>query len=174
MAGLVVIYFIQVVAFALAIDRDKMAPLFTSKGAILAVYFLILLAIGAFVVVQASTLALWSAARLFNGQGTLQQTRAAVIWTLLGSIPIGFFWLILYFAYTHQELLGKAAPLIAMVSYASGVATLIYMLIVLLVTLSETNKIGLWKAFFSLGLGSIILTVMAYLLLPVYHLLLSP
>lgn len=164
--ALIIIFFLQAAVFVLSIDKAKIAPLFSLKGAVLAIMFLLFLAVAVFVVMFAGTWAFWLAAKCFKGQGTFSQTRPAVIWTLFSSIPIGFFWMILYAAYQNQELLGKAAGIIAMLSYIGGIATLIYMFIVLLKTISETNKVSLGISFFTIALGILILGATALVLLP--------
>jgi phosphotransferase system glucose/maltose/N-acetylglucosamine-specific IIC component len=90
---------------------------------------------------------IWGTAHCFKGQGTLPQTRGAVIWTLLCSIPIGFFLLLIYFTFRRQDL-GSLSLLIRIASYAGVLTTLIYGFIVLLKAVSATHHFGLWRAFF--------------------------
>jgi hypothetical protein len=170
MVGLCLLYFVQVGLFVLAMDDYDIAPLLKVKGLVLVIYFLLFLAVGAFVLIQASTLAIWIASKCFNGQSTLFSTRAAVIWALIGSCPIGFFWISLYLMYSHEELLGNTAVVIGAASYIGALASVVYMFIVLLKTVSETNKFGLWRAFFTIATSAIILGGMAIALLPVFHL----
>lgn len=171
MVGLCFLYFFQFTAFLLQMDEYTIAPLLTFKGFVLAVYFMLYLALGALITTLAASLAFWAAARCFNGEGTLPQTRAAVVWTFLLSAPLGFFWLMLYFAYSHQGLLGKAAGVVGAVSYIGAIATVIYMLIVLMITLSEINKFRLGRSFLTLVVGAVIFAVIAYALLALFHLM---
>lgn len=156
MAGLTVIYFIQISTFILSLEKMTISPLFSRNGLNLIVWFFLSVAAGLFVFIYTSTLALWWGAKCLNGTGTLPQTRAAVIWTLVCSIPIGFFLLLLYFVFRHQHLV-QLGQIIKIVSFLGIFATLIYGLIVLIKTVSETHSLSLWRAFFSILLGLIIL-----------------
>ena len=71
------------------------------------------------------------------------------------SIPIGFFLLMVNFAFRHPGL-GSFSPLIRIVSYAGILATLIYGFIILLKTMTQAHGFGTGRAFFSTILGLIL------------------
>jgi len=114
-----------------------------------------------------SALAIWMGARCFKGQGTFTQTRAAVIWTLICKIPIGFFCLLLYFTMRLPNL-GQIAFILGMASLLGIVVTTIYSFIVLLKTVSETHGFGFGRAFFSIVIALFMLSVVAYGILAVF------
>ena len=96
-AALTLLYFIQISIFVLSLEKLTIAPLLTLKGLSLIVYSIFTIGSGSVAAIYILTLAFWIGAKCFNGHGTLPQTRAAVIWTLVWSIPVGFFLLLIYF-----------------------------------------------------------------------------
>lgn len=170
MLGLCILYLIQVGAFLLSIEDYSLSFLLTYKGFLLLVYASLFLGVAAFVVVQASSLSIWLGARCIGGRGTLPQTRAAVVWTFTGSIPIGFFWVLLYCAFRFRDILGKAAAILGAFSYVGVLATVIYMFTLLLITVSETHQMGRLRAFVTIVFGMLIFVLMGYALLQVYKL----
>lgn len=164
--GLTLIYFIQISAFVLSLDKAIVDPLFTSKGLTLAI--LVLLAIGAwtFTVIQAFTMVIWSVAKRFKGQGTIQQTRAAIIGTLAWLMLIGFFWLTVYFI-NRQPDIGIFLLTIKVISYLGAFAALISGCVILAKTVSRINGFGIWRSIASIGLSSIILYGAALVLFPI-------
>lgn len=166
--GLTLIYFIQMTTFVLSLDKATTDPLFTSKGLTLAI--LVLLAIGAwtFTVIQAFTMVIWSVARRFKGQGTIQQTRAAMIGTLAWFMLIGFFWLTVYFI-NRQPNIGVVLLVIKVASYLGAFAALISGCTILVKTISRINGFGIWRSITSIVLSSIILYGVALILLPIFQ-----
>lgn len=166
--GLTLIYFIQMSTFVLSLDKAIVDPLFTSKGLKLAI--LVLLAIGAwtFTVIQAFTMIIWSVAKRFKGQGTIQQTRAAIIGTLAWFMLIGFFWLTVYFI-NRQSDVGTFLLVIKIASYFGAFAALISGCAILVKTVSRVNGFGVWRSIASIGLSSIILYGAALILFPIFQ-----
>ena len=155
MLMLALVYFIQIGAFILSLEKITFAPLFSLNGLKLIIWFFIQVGMRSFVITYVFTLALWATAKSFTGLGTLPQTRGAVIWTLISTIPIGFFLLMVNFAFRHPGL-GSFSPLIRIVSYAGILATLIYGFIILLKTMTQAHGFGTGRAFFSTILGLIL------------------
>ena len=159
--ALALIYFIQASIFMLSLDKITLAPLFTPKGLLLIIYAFLTIGIGAITAIYASTLAIWTGAKVLDGQGTLTQTRAAVIWTLVWSIPIGFFLLVIYLTIRQPDH-GLVALLMRIVSYLGVLATAIYGFIVLLKTISEVQSFGLSRALASVIFGVLLLAAIGY------------
>jgi hypothetical protein len=158
MMALAFIYFVLIGTFLLSLEKFTISPLFSLNGVKL--ILLIFLQIGArsFAFIYIASLIIWAAAKGFQGQGTLPQTRGAVIWTLICTIPIGFFLLLLNFAYTHPDFPWP----FTVVSLIAMPINLIYGFIVLLQTVSETHRFGLMRAFFSTVLGLAILSAILF------------
>lgn len=156
-AALSVLYFIQVSLFILLMGKSVFTPLLTIKGLILALVFIVVLVVGTFVAIQAASIAFWWVAKQFKGCGTLAQTRAAVVWSSVGSSLMGCFWLLLYASFSNQHILGKMAIVLALFSYVGGVATIVYMLISLVRALSEINKLGYLRTVYVVIAGLVIL-----------------
>ncbi len=127
------------------------------------VYTIIALGFGSLTVIYATSLAVWVGAKCFNGQGTLLQTRSAILWTLVWSIPIGFFLLLIYFTIRRPDH-GTVALIIRIISYLGALTTFIYGFIVLITTVSETHRFGIWRSLFSVLLGLIMLTTVLFAL----------
>jgi hypothetical protein len=165
---LTLIYFLQITIFVLSLDKATTDPLFTSKGLTLAI--LVLLAIGAwtFTVIQAFTMVVWSVARRFKGQGTIQQTRAAIIGSLAWFMLIGFFWLTIYFI-NRQSHIGIVLIAVKVSSYLGIFAALISGCSLLAKTVSYINGFGIWRSIASIVLSSIILYGAAWILLPIFQ-----
>jgi len=163
--GLTLVYFIQISTFVLSLDKMTVAPLFTSKGLTLTI--LVLLAIGAwtFTFIQAFTMVIWSVAKNLKGQGTIQQTRAAIIGTLAWFMLIGFFWLIVYFI-NRQPDAGLALLILKIASYLGAFGALISGSVILVKTISDVNSFGIWRSLVSILLSTAILYVAASFLLP--------
>lgn len=155
MLMLALVYFIQIGAFILSLEKITFAPLLSLEGLKLILWFFILVGMRSFVIIYVFTLVLWATAKAFKGVGTLPQTRGAIIWTLISTIPIGFFLLLINFAFRSPSL-GSFSTLIRIVSYAGILATWIYGFIVLNQTVAETHHIGTQRAFFSTVLGLIL------------------
>lgn len=145
LALLTLAYFVMASTFILSLDRINLAPLLTIKGLLLIVYSLLTIGFGSFTAIYASTLALWTGARILDGKGSLPETRAAVIWTLAWSIPTGIFLLLIYFTIRNPDH-GTVALVIRICSYLGVLVTLIYQTFVLLITLSEVQRFGILRS----------------------------
>ncbi|HUD01082.1 MAG TPA: hypothetical protein VMR37_02030 [Rhabdochlamydiaceae bacterium] len=154
--GLTLIYFVQISTFVLSLEKLTIAPLLTYKGVTFILLFLLALGLWTFTFIQAFTMTVWSVAKRFNGQGTIPQTRAAVIGVLAWFMPLGFFWLIIYFT-NRQPDAGLILQIIRIAAYLGGFATLLYGIVVMLKTVSEAHSFGLWRSLFSISISTLIL-----------------
>jgi hypothetical protein len=165
MGGLVLIYFILSSIFILSLEKITFAPLMSLNGIKLIFWFLLSVGFISFTLIYVATFALWLGAKCFHGRGNFLQTRAAVIWTLITGLPIGFMLLILSYIFRHPDL----GPLLIYLKTACllGILVLlVYGFIVLVKTISEIHQIGSWKGFFSIVLGLVILTSMILVTFP--------
>lgn len=144
-AAWTVAYFILGSIFILSIERVTLAPLLSLKGLLLILYSFAALGIGFVTAIYATSLALWTGARFLNGQGTLPQTRAAVVWTFVWSIPLGIFLLLIYLTIRQPDS-GLFTLLIRICSYLGVLATFSYQAFVLLTTLSEVQRLGIFRS----------------------------
>lgn len=161
MAGLTFTYFVQASIFILSLEKITFAPLMSLDGIKLIFWFLLSVGFTSFVVIYASTFVIWVCAKCFNGKGTLPQTRAAIIWTLVSLIPVGFLLLLIYFTFTHPHL-GRLSFVMRMACYLGILATLIYGFIVMIKTVSETHRLGLWNSFFAAMMGVAMFSLLLY------------
>ena len=166
--ALAFIYFIQLSTYVLFLEKLTFAPLLSLKGLQLILYVLLFLGIGSFVAINVVTLMIWLGAKCMNGQGTLLDTRAAVIWTFVGLIPIGFFLLLLYFVFRHQNL-EQVGLVIEIASYLGLLITLVCGFIILLTTISETHRFGLWRSFLVVVLGVVMISTIVYSALTFFY-----
>lgn len=162
-ALLTISYFILASIFILSIDKVTLAPLLSLKGLLLIIYSLLTIGIGSITAIYASTLAIWIGARCLNGQGSLPETRAAVIWTLVWSIPIGFFLLLIYLTIRRPDH-STFTLLIRVASYLGVLATVVYQTFILLTTLSEVQRFGLSRALASILFAIALFVVMGWML----------
>lgn len=156
---LTLVYFIQIGTFILSLEKITLAPLFTWDGLQLIVGFFVSVGLWSFVLTYLLTLTLWIGAKCFRGAGTLPQTRGAVIWTLISTLPIGFFFLLTYFAFSHPNL-GSFSTLLRIVSYLGIFATLIYGFNILIKTLAEIHRLRSGQAFAASLMGLILIGAM--------------
>ncbi len=155
------VYFLQLGTFILSLDKITVAPLLSLDGLKLILLFFALVALRSFVIIYTATFAIWAAAKCFHGRGTLPQTRGAVIWTLISTIPVGFFLLLINFTFNMTDM--SSLPLIVrIVSYAGIFSNLIYGFIVMLKTVAETQRFSLWRAFFTTVLGLVLFSVVLF------------
>jgi hypothetical protein len=155
------VYFLLIGTFVLSLDKILAAPLLSLNGLILIPLFFAAVALQSFVIIYVVTFTIWAAAKCFHGKGTLVQTRGAIIWTLISTIPAGFFLLLINFAFNLTDM-GSVPILIRMISYAGVLATLIHGFIVMLKTVAETQRFSLWSAFFATLLGLILFSVVLF------------
>ncbi|MCE5316496.1 MAG: hypothetical protein LLG04_03925 [Parachlamydia sp.] len=160
-ALLTLAYFILAGIFILSLDKITLAPLLSLKGLLLIFYSLLTLGIGSITAIYASTLALWTGARFLDGQGSLPETRAAVIWTFVWSIPIGIFLLLIYLTIRQPDQ-GPVALLIRTCSYLGVLATFIFQAFVLLTSLAEVQRLGVLRAIASVIFGIAFLSTIVW------------
>lgn len=163
MAALVIIYFIQLSLFTFSI-KEAVEPLLTRNGLYLSIYTFLIMGCGLFTSIYILTLAIWIAAKCFDGHGTLPQTRAAIIWTSVWSIPIGIFLLLIYFTIREPDH-GMMAICIRIASYLGVIATTFFGFTVLLKSLSEVHGFTLWLSFSSIMLGAAELAAVGFFLI---------
>lgn len=144
-ACLALLYFVQAGAYVLSIEEYTLAPLISLKGLELIFYSLLLSLLLTFVTLQGLTMALWTAARCFHGEASIQKTRNAALWTMVCSAPLGFFWLFFFQAYQHREFLGKISVLIGTISFLGIFATIVFMLYSLYKSVADVYQLGRWK-----------------------------
>lgn len=161
-AGLILIYFIQVCLFFLSIKTMPLHAFISIKGLEVAVLLLLSLAEVVFFGINFSIIAFWMTARQMRGTGSLLHTAVAILWTLISFLPLGFFCLLLQFAFDQKDL-GKSVALLKTTSYLGFFGTLTYGFIVLLKTLSEVHRFRLWRSFFSILLGTLVSFTIIYL-----------
>ncbi len=148
------LYFLQMSAYVLSIEEYTFAPLMTAKGWKLISYSLLIFFIGTCVVMHGLSMAIWTAARCLDGNASISKTRSAVIWFMIGSAPLGFFWLFLFQAYKHHEELGKLSVLVGAISALGILTTVLFMLFSLYKSVSEINHFSFWKTFTTLAIAS--------------------
>jgi hypothetical protein len=161
-ALLTLVYCIYISTYALSLPKLTLQPLLTLKGFIAILYVLFTIGLGLLFLIYTSSLTIWLAAKSLNGQGTLHQTRPAIIWTLVWSIPSGFFLLLMFLTIqgpdpTHLKLWVRIC------AYLGFPLTLFYAFTVLLRTIAEVHQFNLWKAFSSIALGLALLTILLLL-----------
>lgn len=161
------VYFLQLWTFVLSIDEITAAPLLTKKGFLLIILTFLALGAGIISFVYAITLAIWTFSSKFNGQATLQETRAAIICAMLWTIPIGFYLLIIYLTIRDPSH-GSLALGMRIAAYLATPVTLVSSFIVLLKTVSEMNRFGIWRAFLSVVLGFISLGLLLFFVYSVF------
>jgi hypothetical protein len=164
--GLALIYFIQISIFVLSLEKSTIAPLFSSTGLKLTILVFLGLGASTFTVIQAFTMTIWSVARRFKGQGTIQQTRAAIIGVLAWFMLIGFFWLIVYFINRQPDVL-LILLIIKIASYLGALTALLCGSIILVKTVSEIHNFGFWLSLLSIFFSIVILYGVALTLFPI-------
>jgi hypothetical protein len=161
MLMLALVYFIQFGLFILSLEKITVAPLLSLDGFKLIVWFFLLVGLRCFVIIYIAVFALWAAAKVFKGQGTLPQTRGAVIWTLISTLPIGFFLLLINFAFRHPNL-GLVAPVIRIVSYLGILWSFTFGFRLLFKTMAEIHHSTGLRTFAAVFLGLVVLLVILF------------
>ncbi len=160
LAILAISYFLQISAFMLSLPEITFAPLMTLRGLELIGWSFLTVLVGIFTAIQAGALAIWICAKVVGGQGTLPQTRNALAWSLLWTIPLGVFLLLIYFTIRLPQQ-GVIAVLVRIISYTGTLAILIYLPFVFVATVSEAQRFSSWRALASVVFGSLLFAAAA-------------
>lgn len=154
MVALALLYFIQASLFILSLEKITIAPLLSFKGLCLVFWSMIALGSGLFTAIYLLTFVIWAGTKCFNGQGSLPQTRAAIVWTFATSMPLGFFLLLIHFTIRLPDQV-PIPIIIRIISYLAFLANLMYGFVILIITISEMHRLRMMRA-----LGSVILGVL--------------
>jgi hypothetical protein len=167
LAVLSLCYFFQISAFMLSLPEFTFASLMTLNGLKLTGWSFLFVLVSLFTAIQAAALAVWVCAKRFGGQGTLPQTRNALAWSLLWTIPLIGFLLLIYFTIILPEQ-GVIAVVIRIISYIGTLAIVLYLPVIFVTTLSEAQRFGLWRAFISAVFGLILFAAFVFAVFQVF------
>ena len=163
LAILAISYFLQIGAFMLSLPTITFAPLMTLNGVELIGYSFLTVLVAMFTAIQAAALAVWICAKVVGGQGTLPQTRNALAWSLIWTIPLFLFLLLIYFTIRLPEQ-GVISVVVRIIAYTGTLATVLYVPFVFIATVSEAQRFGSWRAMFSVIFGGMIFAAAVYFL----------
>lgn len=123
--------------------------------AFIGLYFLIFTALYTFI--QFFILLVWKLANILRGKGNLKETRMAFVWWLIVTAPLGFFWLMFVYTYTHPN--APEAKIIDGLALVGSLFFLIYGFFAILKCLAKVHQFSILKAFTVLILTTITLAI---------------
>ncbi len=142
-------YFIQISLFILMVDVIPGSVLISMKGLQAIIWGILVLGIGSYTYASLTSFMMWNIAKWFKGEGSLVNTRTALVCSMFTYLPVGFSILLVYFAYS-QKLIGKPIFLLDIISLIGLPLVFIYSFILMLKMIAEINHFSLWWAFISI------------------------
>ncbi|MBA2369947.1 MAG: hypothetical protein H0V82_13165 [Candidatus Protochlamydia sp.] len=161
-------YFIQIVMLIFMVKVIPASIFISPKGLQGMGWCFLTLALAFYTYANLTSLMVWNIAKRLNGKASIANTRTTLLWSMLSYLPVGFSFLLIYFAYS-QKLMGKPIFLLDIISLITFPCLLIYSFILTIKMIAEINQFPLWRSFLAMLFcamiqGGIIFTIFKVLL----------
>lgn len=168
-------YFFQLSALLWSVHLlSDISSFFTLEGSEWLVWLFIGLVAAITVILSVFSLVLFSFAKSLGGVGTFSQTRTAVYWSSMTTLPISFFFL-LFIGFGKINLMahaqGSSRPIYSVILQSASaiglLISLIYGVIVFSKMVSELHRISIWRALASSLLGLSVSLILVVIILKI-------